>query len=57
MSEDEVFTKRARLVIEMVMLMDIESGFVSDCVEDVECNKTFGEIASTVGEDDWWGDS
>jgi hypothetical protein len=56
-SEDEVFVKRARLIIEMVMLMDIESGFVSDCVEDAECSKTFGEITLTVGENDWWGDS
>jgi hypothetical protein len=56
MSEDEVFVKRARLIIEMVILMDIESKFIGDCIEDAECRKTFNEIVSTVGEDDWWGD-
>jgi hypothetical protein len=56
MSEDEMFVKRARLIIEMVILMDIEPKFIDDCIEDVECRKTFSEITLTVGEDDWWGD-
>ena len=56
MSEDEVFIKCTRLIIEMVVLMDIESKFIDDCVEDAECYKTFNEIISTVGEGDWWGD-
>jgi len=55
-SEDEVFVKCTRLIIEMVVLMDIESKFIDDCVEDAECYKTFNEIISTVGKDDWWGD-
>jgi hypothetical protein len=55
-SEDEVFVKRARLIIEMVMLMDIPPRFIDRCREDRECSETLDEIAETVGEDDWWGD-
>jgi len=56
MPEDEMFVKRARLIIEMVMLMDIEPKFIDECIEDAECRKTLSEITLTIGEDDWWGD-
>jgi len=56
MQNPDLFLKRARLIMEMILLMGIDKKFIDECRKDKECNKKFNEIALTVGENDWWGD-
>ena len=56
MQNPDLFLKRARLIMEMILLMDIDKKFIDACRKDKECNKKFNEVALTVGENDWWGD-
>jgi len=56
MQNPDLFLKRARLIMEMILLMDIDKKFIDRCRADKECNKKLNEIALTVGENDWWGD-
>jgi hypothetical protein len=56
MGGEDLFVKRARLIIEMIIFMDIDRRFIDKCREDRECNKKMNEIAKTIGENDWWSD-
>jgi len=54
MSNEDLFVKRARLIIEMIIFMDINRRFIDACRNDRECNEKLNEIAETVGVNDWW---
>jgi len=56
MQDPDLFLKRARLIMELILLMDVPQSFIDACRKDKECNKKFNEVALTVGENDWWGD-
>jgi len=52
----DMLVKRSRLIMELILLMDVPQSFIDACREDKECNKKLNEIASTVGENDMWGE-
>jgi hypothetical protein len=54
MGSEDLFVKRARLIVEMIIFMDIDRRFIDACRNDAECNRKLNEIARTVGENDWW---
>jgi len=53
MGDEDLFAKRARLIIEMIIFMDINRKFIDACREDKECNEKMNEIAETIGVNDW----
>jgi hypothetical protein len=54
MGGEDLFVKRARLIMEMILFMNIPPKLIDRCRNDKECNRKMNEVAETVGVNDWW---